>query len=50
MRMLVLLLIASLGLLISGQTSAQREPVRTYVDEPIVGWHWYNEPQKQDEK
>ncbi|WP_227630578.1 conjugal transfer protein TraF, partial [Klebsiella pneumoniae] len=41
---------ASLGLLISGQTSAQREPVRTYVDEPIVGWHWYNEPQKQDEK
>ena len=50
MRMLVLLLVASLGLLISGQTSAQREPVRTYVDEPIVGWHWYNEPQKQDEK
>nr|WP_272671820.1 type-F conjugative transfer system pilin assembly protein TraF [Providencia sp. PROV104] len=21
----------------------------TYVDEPIVGWHWYNEPQPEDE-
>lgn len=50
MRQVVLLLITSLGLLISGHGRAQREPVRTYVDEPIVGWHWYNEPQKQDEK
>ncbi|GCU89282.1 type-F conjugative transfer system pilin assembly protein TraF [Escherichia coli] len=50
MRPVVLLLITSLGLLISGHGRAQREPVRTYVDEPIVGWHWYNEPQKQDEE
>lgn len=21
----------------------------TYVDQPIVGWHWYNEPRQQDE-
>lgn len=28
--------------------SAEREDVRTYVDEPIVGWHWYNEPQSKD--
>lgn len=50
MRPVVLLLITSLGLLISGHGRAQREPVRTYVDEPIVGWHWYNEPPKQDEE
>ena len=50
MRPVVLLLITSLGLLISGHGRAQREPVRTYVDDPIVGWHWYNEPQKQDEE
>lgn len=29
---------------------AQREPVRTYVDEPIVGWHWYNEPVTMEEE
>jgi conjugal transfer pilus assembly protein TraF len=22
----------------------------TYVDQPIVGWHWYNEPQPDEEK
>ena len=21
----------------------------TYVDAPIVGWHWYNEPQPEEE-
>ncbi|HHR6225417.1 TPA: conjugal transfer protein TraF, partial [Providencia alcalifaciens] len=21
----------------------------TYVDEPIVGWHWYNEPQPEED-
>lgn len=31
------------------QRDIPREPVRTYIDEPIVGWHWYNEPTPQDE-
>ncbi|HHR5813961.1 TPA: hypothetical protein ACS728_004064 [Providencia alcalifaciens] len=22
----------------------------TYVDEPIVGWHWYNEPQSEEDE
>lgn len=24
-------------------------PVQTYADDPIVGWHWYNEPEEQPE-
>ena len=31
------------------QRENAREPVRTYVDNPIVGWHWYNEPTPQDD-
>ena len=50
MRSAILLTVVSLGVLTSGPGWAQREAVRTYVDEPIVGWHWYNEPRKQDEE
>lgn len=31
------------------QRDISREPVRTYIDEPIVGWHWYNEPTSQED-
>ncbi|HHH1368312.1 TPA: type-F conjugative transfer system pilin assembly protein TraF [Yersinia enterocolitica] len=23
---------------------------KTYIDDPIVGWHWYNEPQSEDDE
>jgi len=44
-------LVLSLSLPASAQNydTPVREPVRTYIDEPIVGWHWYNEPKSQDE-
>lgn len=28
----------------------ERVETRTYVDEPIVGWHWYNEPQPEEDE
>lgn len=45
----ILLLVISMSLVFSVSVRAQREPVRTYVDEPIVGWHWYNEPVTREE-
>ncbi|EAQ3218612.1 type-F conjugative transfer system pilin assembly protein TraF [Salmonella enterica] len=44
------MIIAALSLALAGAAQAQREPVRTYVDEPIVGWHWYNEPVEKEEE
>ncbi|EGW1333541.1 type-F conjugative transfer system pilin assembly protein TraF [Escherichia coli] len=49
MKPVFLGLVISMTLLVSGLAWAQREPVRTYVDEPIVGWHWYNEPVTPEE-
>ena len=48
MKSVVLVLMLAMSLV--GSVQAQREPVRTYVDEPIVGWHWYNEPVTPEEK
>ncbi|ENV3445879.1 type-F conjugative transfer system pilin assembly protein TraF [Salmonella enterica] len=42
------MIITALSLVLAGVAQAQREPVRTYVDEPIVGWHWYNEPVEKE--
>lgn len=28
----------------------QQVETKTYVDEPIVGWHWYNEPQPEEDE
>ena len=43
----------TLGLWVSFPMVAAEVPTssqtHTYVDEPIVGWHWYNEPQPEDE-
>ncbi len=49
------LLTLALCCLISPLTLAaeKREPVtstKTYTDEPIVGWHWYNEPQPEEDE
>lgn len=46
----VLLLLLSAGVL-ADNTPQQPAPssTGTYVDTPIVGWHWYNEPQPEDE-
>lgn len=39
-----------LTLLFANALSAfERSPVTTYVDEPIIGWHWYNETVPEDE-
>ncbi|WP_249226379.1 type-F conjugative transfer system pilin assembly protein TraF [Entomohabitans teleogrylli] len=36
---------ACLMMIIAGNSLAgERVPVSTYADDPIVGWHWYNEP------
>ncbi|EBN9932946.1 type-F conjugative transfer system pilin assembly protein TraF [Salmonella enterica] len=44
------MIITALSLVLAEVAQAQREPVRTYVDEPIVGWHWYNEPVEKEEE
>ncbi|MGA6087179.1 MULTISPECIES: type-F conjugative transfer system pilin assembly protein TraF [unclassified Providencia] len=47
------ILILLISLVIPGAGLAndeERVETRTYVDEPIVGWHWYNEPQPEDEE
>lgn len=41
------------GLVISITAQAdnpQQVETKTYVDEPIVGWHWYNEPQPEEDE
>lgn len=48
-----IVLISLVSLVISGGVLAnngEQAETRTYVDEPIVGWHWYNEPQLEDEE
>lgn len=47
------ILILLVSLVISGAGLAndeERVETRTYVDEPIVGWHWYNEPQPEEDE
>ncbi|QXX85117.1 type-F conjugative transfer system pilin assembly protein TraF (plasmid) [Providencia sp. R33] len=42
-----------IGLVISITAQAdnpQQVETKTYVDEPIVGWHWYNEPQPEEDE
>lgn len=43
------LLPALLLLCAAAHAGTQESPVHTYVDTPIVGWHWYNEPRPEDE-
>lgn len=48
-----ILLMSLVSLVIPGAVLAnngEQAETRTYVDEPIVGWHWYNEPQPEDDE
>lgn len=48
-----ILLVSLISLMIPGVVLAnngEQAETRTYVDEPIVGWHWYNEPEPEDEE
>lgn len=47
----ILILLISLAIPGAGlANNEERVETRTYVDEPIVGWHWYNEPQPEEDE
>ena len=47
----ILMLLISLVIPVAGLTNnEERVETRTYVDEPIIGWHWYNEPQPEEDE
>lgn len=49
--LLVSLMVFLFPVIVHAATESQNPPpqTHTYVDEPIVGWHWYNEPVPEEE-
>ncbi|HCB2859837.1 type-F conjugative transfer system pilin assembly protein TraF [Klebsiella aerogenes] len=47
---LAALAVAISGTVAAAPTKPAETPVenRTYTDDPVVGWHWYNEPQPEE--
>lgn len=51
--LIAVIIAAAIPLAQAGETTeknASSATAGTYVDQPIVGWHWYNEPQPDEEK